>query len=92
MIVPAYSELYSLDKESSSENAKILSAIESVSKNLNDDKIWVDDRGGDRKKIIEPLLENDRKFIIRLLFSLINLTNCVSNLEKVNKMGDIQKK
>lgn len=65
LIVPAYSELYSLDKESSSENAKILSAIDSVSKILDEDKIWVDDRGGDRKNIMNPLLEDDRQFIIR---------------------------
>ena len=65
LIVPAYSELYSIDKESSSENKKILSAIESISKIVGDDKIWVDDRGGDRKNIMNPLLKADRQFIIR---------------------------
>jgi hypothetical protein len=65
LIVPAYSELYSLDQESSSENAKILSAIETVSNIVGEDKIWVDDRGGDRKSIMNPLLEADRQFIIR---------------------------
>lgn len=65
LIVPAYSELYSLDKESSSENAKILSAVETVGNIVGDDKIWVDDRGGDRKNIMTPLLKDDRQFIIR---------------------------
>ena len=65
LIVPAYSELYSLDKEIASENTKILSAINSVSNCVAEDKIWVDDRGGDRKSIIEPLLKDDRQFIIR---------------------------
>ena len=65
LIVPAYSELYSLEKESSSENAKILSAIDSVSKFVSDDKIWVDDRGGDRKTIMNSLLKDGHQFIIR---------------------------
>ncbi len=64
-IVPAYSELYSLDEESSSENEKILGAIESVSEVVGDDKIWVDDRGGDRRSIMESLLKDKQQFIIR---------------------------
>jgi len=64
-IVPCYSELYSLDEENSSENKKILSAISMVSSQIGNDKIWVDDRGGDRKSIMNPLLGNDRQFIIR---------------------------
>ena len=64
-IVPVYSELYSLVEESSSENAKILDAIDLVSQVVGEDKIWVDDRGGDRKSIMEPLLEDNRQFIIR---------------------------
>jgi hypothetical protein len=65
LIVAAYSELYSLDKKSSSENSKILPAIDSVYKVVADDKILVDDRGGDRKNIMHSLVENDRLFIIR---------------------------
>jgi hypothetical protein len=64
-IVPAYSELYSLVEESSSENKKILEAIDLVSQVVGEDKIWVDDRGGDRKRIMGPLLEDNRQFIIR---------------------------
>jgi hypothetical protein len=65
LIVPAYSELYSLEEESSSENAKLLSAIERVSEVVGHDSIWVDDRGGDRKSLMNPLLTDGRQFIIR---------------------------
>ena len=65
LIVPCYSELYSLDEENSSENKKILSAISMVSRQIGNDMIWVDDRGGDRKSIMNPLLDDDRQFIIR---------------------------
>lgn len=64
-IVPAYSELYSLVEESSSENRKILDAIARVSNVVGKDKIWVDDRGGDRCSIMEPLLKDNQQFIIR---------------------------
>ena len=36
-----------------------------MSTQIGNDKIWVDDRGGDRKKIMQPLLDADRQFIIR---------------------------
>ena len=65
LIVPAYSELYSLEEESSSENAKLLSAIERVSDVVGNDCIWVDDCGGDRKSLMNPLLDDGRQFIIR---------------------------
>lgn len=65
LIVPCYSERYSLVAESSSENQKILSAIETLSQEVGNDKIWVIDRGGDRRTIMEPLLAVKRQFIIR---------------------------
>ena len=65
LIVPAYSELYSLTEEVSTENKKILEAIELVSDRVGNDKIWVEDRGGDRRSIMEVLLKSDRQFIIR---------------------------
>ncbi len=64
-IVPAYSELYSLEEECSSENKKILTAIANVSKVVGGDKIWIDDRGGDRQNIMLPLLKDNQQFIIR---------------------------
>jgi hypothetical protein len=65
LIVPAYSELYSLEEESSSENVKLLSAIKRVSDVVGNDSIWVDDRGGDRNSLMNPLLSAGRQFIIR---------------------------
>ena len=41
LIVPAYSELYSLKEECTSENMKILDAIVQVSAVVGEDKIWV---------------------------------------------------
>ena len=65
LIVPAYSELYSLAAESSSENAKILSAIERVTAVVGNDSIWVDDRAGDRNNLMHPMLADEHQFIIR---------------------------
>ncbi|MCH7733412.1 MAG: transposase [Candidatus Marinimicrobia bacterium] len=65
-IIPAYSELYSLDMESSSENQKILKGIKAVHKVCHRDVITVIDRGGDRRKLYEPLLDAGIYFITRL--------------------------
>jgi hypothetical protein len=65
LIVPAYSELYSFKEESTSQNAKVLNAIEQVCASVGEDKIWVLDRGGDRKRLMLPLLRAQRRFIIR---------------------------
>jgi hypothetical protein len=65
LIVPIYSELYSLKKESTSENQKILESIDRVGKEAQGDAIFVLDRGGDRGRIINTLLTNNRHFIIR---------------------------
>jgi len=63
--VPAYSELYSLDKESSSENEKLLSAIRSVRQSAGSDKVVVADRGADREGIMNRLLKDKQQVIIR---------------------------
>jgi hypothetical protein len=63
-IYPLYSELYSLDAESTSENSKILDAVRTVGVNIPKG-IWVLDRGGDRQMLITPLLKQGRGFIIR---------------------------
>jgi hypothetical protein len=65
LIVPIYSELYSLKKESTSENQKILESIDRVTDQARKDAISVLDRGGDREKIINALITKDRHFIIR---------------------------
>ena len=66
-VVPLYQSLYSQKSpEFESENAEVLQAINTVCNYTGDAGIWVIDRGGDRGEIIHPLLESDRKFIIRM--------------------------
>lgn len=65
LIVPAWSELYSHKAEVTSENQKILEAIESVSEYSASESITVLDRGGDRRELINPLLKSGKYFIIR---------------------------
>lgn len=64
-IVPAYSELYSLKEEATSENRKILTAIDTVQGVLEKPLISVLDRGGDRSRLMRPLIQAHRPFIIR---------------------------
>ena len=65
LLVPAYSELYSHTSEVTSENQKILKAIDRVSEWSDSESIYVIDRGGDRRELITPLLSEGRYFIIR---------------------------
>lgn len=65
LLVPAYSELYSHTAEVTSENKKILEAIDRVSEWADDESIYVLDRGGDRRELITPLLSEGKYFIIR---------------------------
>ncbi|MFQ6678487.1 MAG: hypothetical protein ACE5D0_09230 [Fidelibacterota bacterium] len=65
-IIPAYSELYSLDEESSSENQKILKGIKAVHPMCRKDVITVFDRGCDRRILYEPFLDENIYFITRL--------------------------
>lgn len=60
-----YSDIFSLEKESTSENTKILDLIHAVIVNTNNDGIFIMDRGMDRGIIIKDLIENDVSFIIR---------------------------
>jgi hypothetical protein len=67
-IVPLALKLYSQDAPGFvSENREILSTIEAVSEATQRRGIWVIDRGGDRQKLIRPLLAAGRRFIIRLV-------------------------
>ena len=54
-----------MGEEVSSENAKILSAIDSVREQANGNKIWVLDRGGDRYQLMKGMLDQGQYFIIR---------------------------
>jgi hypothetical protein len=66
-IYPLYSELYSsCADEFRSENRQILKAIDTLDSYLNGKGVWVIDRGGDRKTLINQLLSRDLRFIIRI--------------------------
>ena len=64
-VVPVYSELYSHSAETTSENEKILNAVDAVTPYCDPDAISVFDRGGDRQILINAHLKADRQFIVR---------------------------
>ena len=65
-IVPLYGELYSQDAEDfQSENAQILKAIGQVSAATGKQGIFAIDRGGDRYKLLNPLIDGGLRFVIR---------------------------
>jgi hypothetical protein len=65
-IVPLYQKLYSAEaKDFTSENAEILQAIDLIRARTQGRGIWAIDRGGDRKKLLEPLLDRGERFVIR---------------------------
>ena len=65
-IVPVCQRLFSAQaKEFRSENAEILAMIDPVNHHLAGRGIWTLDRGGDRKKLLEPLLDKGLRFVIR---------------------------
>jgi len=66
-ILSVYSELSSLDyegKDHTSENSKILRITDRIHE-LHKKAIFVIDRGGDRSKLLKPLLDKDKRFVIR---------------------------
>jgi hypothetical protein len=65
-IVPLYQSLYSAEaKDFTSENAEVLAAVDLIRKHTQGRGIWTIDRGGDRKKLLEPLLDRGERFVIR---------------------------
>ena len=65
-IVPLYQKLYSAKAEDfRSENHEVLAAIDLVRTHTQGRGIWAIDRGGDRKNLLEPLLDRDERFVIR---------------------------
>lgn len=66
-ITPLYHKLYSFAAGARSENSEILEGIFMVAKRIGKLLIWVLDRGGDRTKLIMPLLKHKMHFIIRSL-------------------------
>jgi len=66
-IVPLYQKLYSAKAEGfESENAEILAALDMISEAVGGRGIWVVDRGGDRIKLLRPMLAEQKRFIVRL--------------------------
>jgi len=67
MVLPLYNRLYSQrSPDHQSENIEILTAIETVSHYTQGKGVWVMDRGGDRDKLLLPLVKNKRRFLVRL--------------------------
>ena len=65
-IVPLYQKLFSVEaKDFVSENAEVLAAIDLVRADTRGRGIWTIDRGGDRRKLLEPLLDRGERFVIR---------------------------
>lgn len=65
-IVPLYQKLYSAEaKEFLSENAEVLVGVDLVRAHTQGRGIWAVDRGGDRKRLLEPLLDRQERFVIR---------------------------
>ncbi len=65
-IVPLYQKLYSAEAEDfRSENDEVLAAVDLIRSHTQGRGIWVIDRGGDRKKLLEPLLDRAERFVIR---------------------------
>jgi len=65
-LVPLYGELYShRSPDFDSENSQIVKAIDVVSGETRGRGIFAIDRGGDRYKLLNPLLDRGLRFVIR---------------------------
>ncbi|MGC9225038.1 MAG: hypothetical protein ACP5E2_14035 [Terracidiphilus sp.] len=65
-IVPVCQKLFSTQaREYVSENAEILSVVDEANRHLKGRGIWTMDRGCDRKKLLEPLMDKGMRFVIR---------------------------
>jgi len=65
-ITPLDQKLFSAQaKDFVSEKAEILEGVERIRAHTAGRGIWAIDRGGDRKRLLEPLLERGERFVIR---------------------------
>ena len=65
-ITPLYQKLFSAQAEDFvSENAEMLEGVDRIRTHTGGRGIWAMDRGGDRRKLLEPLLERGERFVIR---------------------------
>lgn len=66
--IPLNLSLYSSEaKDHKSENNEMLKMMNSIASIVGEKGTWVIDRGGDRSKILIPLLSKKRQFLIRLV-------------------------
>lgn len=67
-IIPLYNELYSqLAPDFDSENRGILKAVDTLTRHTGDRGISVIDRTGDRRKLLDPLLNQKKRSLIRMV-------------------------
>jgi len=52
-------------KDFRSENDEVLAAVDLIRSHTQEREIWVIDPGGDRKKLLKPLLDRAQRFVIR---------------------------
>jgi hypothetical protein len=65
-VVPMYQKLYSVEaQEFLGENAELRAGVALVRAHTPGRGIWTVDRGGDRKKWLEPWLDRGERFVIR---------------------------
>ena len=64
-LIPLYSELYSHSEEVTSQNIKIIEALDLVMNYAREDAVVVIDRGADRNVLYDSLLQSGYPFIIR---------------------------
>ncbi len=65
-LTPLYQQLFSVRAQDFvSENEELLSALDQLRAHTKGRGIWAMDRGGDRRKLLEPLLERRERFVIR---------------------------
>ena len=65
-MVPLYQKLYSTRADDFyGENAELWGAVDWVGTFVGQRGIWAMDRGGDRRHVLEPLLERGLRFVIR---------------------------
>ena len=64
-VIPLYSELYSQSEENTSQNKKIIEALNLVMKYVKENALIVVDRGADRNILYDSFLQSGYKFIIR---------------------------
>jgi len=65
-VAPLYQKFYSAEAQKfRSEHDEVLAAVDLIRSHTQERSIWVIDRGGDRKKLLEPLLDSAECFVIR---------------------------